>query len=117
MTDGEIGYRIEIHSELIDEIRRISSCYTSEDLRKNIKYIMEQYIYSNTEYCVNVASFTRMRILNTYNELCGDTAEHISKWVTIYDESIEEVVSLLKTDSLPRFYRTKEYRIFVSCDD
>ena len=129
----------------MDKIRRVSSNVNDiNDLRKAIKYIMEQYIYSGSEYSVNISSFTRLNILNAYNELEGggklvvemeiidveseesttnadpeidfiaeQNMELIKKYVVIFDKAMDEIINLLKTDTLQRFYMTKEYKTML----
>ena len=42
--------------------------------------------------------------------------EMILRYVTIFDRSLEEIIGLLKLDSLSRFYRSKEYKIMTQKD-
>ena len=55
--------------------------------------------------------------MNKYNELVqvvNDKDDNIKKWICIFDIAIQEIVGLIKTDSLARFYKTNEYKIFAS---
>ena len=145
MTEEEAGFLVSIDLGRMDKIRRVNSNVNDvTDLRKTVQYIMEQYIYNGSEYSVNISSFTRLNILNSYNELEGGgklvaeiemvdfeseesvdandpeidfmdehDRELMRRYVVIFDKAMEEIINLLKSDSLQRFYLTKEYKTMM----
>ncbi len=65
-----VGFLFPISQERLTKVRRRNSnIYGINDLKDNIRYIMEQYMYNGAEYGVNVSSFTRMTALNEYDQL------------------------------------------------
>ena len=145
LSEQEIGFMISIDMGRMDKIRRMNSNVNDiTDLRKTVKYMMEQYIYSGSEYSVNISSFTRLGILNTYNDLEGGgklvvememidveseesittadpdidfmdehNVELMKRYIVIFDKAMEEIINLLKSDTLQRFYVTKEYKTML----
>ena len=149
MTEEEVGVMFPISSERINKLRRRQSIVKGmDDLRKSIRFVMEHYMYHGAEFAINVSSFTRMTVLNSYDQLGlrdsnGDSATASLKpsldvysdsetgrssnasqpntnesimYIKIFDQSLEEIIGLLKLDSLSRFYRSKEYKIMTQKD-
>ena len=134
---------VDIAGDRIKKVRRRDShIYGMEQLKENMKYVMEQYIYNDAEYMVNISSLHRMKILNSYNALIqikvekleDDTTEIVyanveimtgaknvnneekqltKQLLMIFDDAIKEISGLMKTDSLARFYRSKEYKVMI----
>eukprot|EP01084_Bolivina_argentea_P087681 158353_1 len=124
---SDAGITISIDLSRINKIRtnegHIDNIY---ELKKRVRYITEQYICSGSEYCINIASTTKMKILrnsqtlteknNTENDIeltSVNNIELIKEYVTIFDRALEEILSLLKSDSLMRFYRSRAYQNFA----
>ena len=115
---------MDICVEKMDKVRRRDSyVYGMDDLVDNVKYLVTQYIYQNSEYSVNISSFTRMGILNKFNDFSKSRKDSISssvrenivsELITIFHEALQQTISLLKTDSFARFYRTNEYKLMIS---
>merc|ERR1712228_961076 len=136
-----IGFIVTMPIDRINKLKRdnieIDSIYK---LKNNIKYIMMQYILLGAEHCVNIASFTRFRIINAFDKLetmtprnttsedtvvYNENAENreecniqylVQKYLMMFDEAMNEVIDLLKTDPLTRFYRSKQYQMLLKDD-
>ena len=92
--------------------------YQMEDLNVHVTYLMEEYIYENSEHCVNISSGTRMEILNAFKSrspsLSSESESMVVDLITLFDEALRETVALLQADSLNRFYRTRTYKLMMS---
>ena len=107
---------------------------------------MGKYILDAADNRVNISSYVKLKILGVYHELygngriqtigtietIGDTLQtesmeqfesplsqnepQITKYITIFDAAMDEIMTLMRTDSLKRFYRTIEYRTMTKDD-
>ena len=50
-------------------VKRTESVMNLMELKKKLKYIMDQYIYVDGEYCVNISALTRKRLIREYEGL------------------------------------------------
>ena len=122
IDEHQIGVNIRIVEDRIDKVqRRESKVYGIGLLKQDVEYIMDQYIYQGSEYCVNISSFTRLNLTNTFHDLKNGKMNqqnteksNVVQYVTLFDKALENIINLMKTDSLWRFYRTKEYKMMVS---
>ena len=197
----DIGTMMDIDFHRMDRTKRSKSIiYSMDELKDNIRYIMNQYIYSDAEFCVNISAHSRRDIIDSYEGLLeisrsgitepaelemidvnvppvntldhghtnikgipiGDTspqisvsvtdrafksiagipvnrvesleieasmgshtrtpntpdpeikivykhAERIQDYIRIFDRSMNEIIQLMRKDSLTRFYMTEEY--------
>eukprot|EP01084_Bolivina_argentea_P266445 451933_1 len=139
IEEKDVGIMFPIDFHRIDTLtRKDSYIYTFEEMKKNIEYIISQYIYMDAPYSINISSNMRNELKNSYCQLHNakvDTievkqweqiwdnetkanrvekkSELIKKYMKIFDESMEEIIALMTHDSLTRFYSTKEYQAFV----
>ena len=128
-----IGWNIDIAIEKISKHNHDHDSYGILELQIDIRYIMEKYILQTANYRINISSFVKLKILNLYHGLYGDDKiqqdqspissssdqceldrDRIIQYICIFDEALERVEMLLKTDSLPRFYQTDEYLTMVN---
>ena len=56
----------------------------------------------------NLDMFTGARIYVNEEE-----KELMCRYLVIFDDALKEISALLKTDSLARFYRSKEYQVMI----
>eukprot|EP01083_Nonionella_stella_P067055 177098_1 len=123
---GNIGVTIAIDFHRMERLRRKeSSIHTVEEMKTNIEYIVQQYVLMEGEYTVNISSTTRNRLMCEYERLehdyvsdgTGLQAEKekaiVREYIGIFDESMEEIISLMRGDSLTRFYQTAEYKMLI----
>ncbi len=96
-----------------------------------IKHIMDQYIYEESEYCINISSEQRYKLITSYKKLensninkieqdieaepilmeeRGDDKKIIIQYISMFDGAMDTIISLIKMDSLQRFYETKQYQ-------
>lgn len=148
-----IGYTIEMPKVRLDVIKRDNLVDIDNifELKNAIKYIIKQYIRLGAEYCVNIASFTRFRLLTDFDELeamtprentsdavtrnmyiltggepeiedekqSAETLEECNirylthKYLTICDEAMNEIMDLIKSDPLTRFYHSESYKMLL----
>ena len=124
-VEHSVGMMIKIYPVKNNKCKISASYdYGINDFIDNIEYLVERYIRQNAEYCVNICSFTRMSILNKFNDfqqlrqktvsLMESESDTILMLITIFDEALQEIISLLKADSLSRFYQTKEYKLMIT---
>ncbi len=118
----DVGLMFSIDFHRIDNFRRKDSyIYTMDEMKQNIEYIMKQYIDMNGEYCINISYDMRCTLQEEYqalNDWMNDQSDKdiqliIKKYMKIFDESMDEIISLMKHDSLMRFYSSVEYEIMT----
>ena len=138
LEEGNVGVTIKFNKHQLEKCKRQGSdVYNLSDLRREIKHIIEQYIYEGSERTINISAFTRMTILKRAEELKKEIVmvghkdtlgmkmtkgsediksdgELFRKYVFTFDNAMEEVISLLKTDSLTRFQHSKEYDVMMA---
>ena len=119
--------------QIMNKMKKKKNIYDISDLEQDVKYIMDQYICDGAEDRVNLSSSTRLEILSKYHSLNGQqdkelpemvdtpsdsrTAEPFKElfgqYVTLFDNGLEEVATLMRSDSLIRFYLTQEYKNMI----
>ena len=145
----DIGVTIDIEQSLIQTYR--SQINDIADLKKSLKYIMNQYIEYGSEFCINISAATRSRIQSDFYQCLqspvptpSDTSLHVTslssnqtaaaqspsgsscfggylcsesqtsktpiQYISIFDQAMKEIISLIQNDSLPRFARTAAYK-------
>eukprot|EP01083_Nonionella_stella_P017886 50081_1 len=142
----DIGFMVSFDSQSMRSIRRADSTINDvNDLRKTVRYFIEQYIESSGQYCINLSAQNRVGMMQAYHQLEGGgklvveaaidiiydgedsqcEADHQTsnsidfgkindlelnkQYIVLFDDAMREIVFLLKSDSLRRFYQTDEY--------
>eukprot|EP01084_Bolivina_argentea_P292317 502507_1 len=118
ISEDDVGLLVPVASERIQKIKR-KQCQVKgiNDLKENIKYIVDEYIYQGAEHCINISSFTRIAVLKTYNGLeQQNITDHVAdvidrnlhaftgrtgvneedkeltlQYVTIFDKALDEI--------------------------
>ena len=92
-----VGKRVSISEAVRNKVRRKdSTVYGSDRLKENADYIMTQYIFYESENCVNISSSTRKEIINTFHELWQDESKDVLEWVLLFDGAFKQILGLLK---------------------
>ena len=105
----EVGIFMEMDYGIVR--RQGSVVYNIDDLKKNFRHIRDQYIITSGEYCVNISAMTRLQSINT---LESNTNMELSDMIQIFDLAIREILALMTTDSMQRFYQTPEYKVMAN---
>lgn len=145
LQQDDIGISIQFNEHYLEKWKRTGSqIYNLQDLKREVLYIIEQYIYDDSVKTVNISSFTRMAILNGVYKLKRDSTaatngsiqpvtdcespsvdfqdefdsvgneELFKKYVGLFDKAMKEVIKLLRLDSMTRFRNSKEYQILIT---
>eukprot|EP01083_Nonionella_stella_P136535 415497_1 len=125
-----VGFVIEIPTKILKKVRRKNAkIHTLQQLKDNMRYIMEEYIFRHAEHCINLASATRKHIMTEFGALekveTKDNVEDLvernlaaftgttevkkedkelsMKYACLMDSAISEISGLMQKDSLVRF--------------
>ena len=120
--------------------REDGSIQNVQEMKDSYKHIMSMYIDQKSKYGVNISAIIKRDINARYNEMMerrlsyisltpittGSSVELISKqnimedeiktkeyvrdYINLFDDAMEGIITLLRLDSLSRFYDTKEYK-------
>lgn len=132
LDESDVGVMIDMNSDRIQNLRR-ESCRVSStvELKKNLQHIVNQYIYNDSKYSINISSRTRQKILSSFtrvkNEVHNvpkfdwmDTSNiyksytaHASRTVT---DSIDDEQSKLEMGSPNKQNGDKVYRMHAISD-
>ena len=141
-----INIKIE-ESIIAELRRKDSQIRNVMEMKKAIEHIMTQYIDQKSKYGVNISAIIRKDINEKHDDLTqrrttyvaltpidsGSSLEIASKhdimederrraqfvkdFITMFDDALEGVITLLRLDSLSRFYDTKEYKTWSYARD
>lgn len=151
LSECDAGYWVNFDANRLAKTRRDDLEIESlEDLRANIKYMVDHYIeMCGTDYSINISSSMRLDIIQSFRdweglasdgklvaevpisvdtpdtehvpdafpatdptlnaELSGEYQE-VRMYTTLLDSAMKEVMRLMKSDSMPRFTRTADYK-------
>ena len=107
----EVGLFMEMDYGIVR--RQDSSVYNVEDLNKNLRHITEQYIMQSGEFCVNISAMTKLQCINALQKNNTNTKD-VGEMIEVFDAALKEVLALMKTDSIARFYNTQEYKVMIT---
>eukprot|EP01083_Nonionella_stella_P014209 39945_1 len=115
----DIGVVIAIDFHRVQNLRRNDSHIRNvKEMKRNTEYIVQQYVVYYGEYTVNVSAKTRDTLIAEYERLRQENAdkeemdkEIVKEYIGIFDESMDEIIALMRGDSLTRFYETAEYKM------
>eukprot|EP01083_Nonionella_stella_P020393 56537_1 len=125
ITEQDIGAMIAMDFHRVNRLKRKDSCiYSVDDMKTNIEYIVRNYIEMNGAYSINVSFEMREKFQNNYQqlqkhdsdkntEMDDNDREVVKKYIAIFDECMDEIIDLMRGDSLVRFYQTEEYKRLV----
>lgn len=66
-----VGAMIQIDLQRIANFRRKDShIYNKAEMKKNLRYVVQQYIEENGEFCINISSELRRTTLTAWDDLC-----------------------------------------------
>ena len=158
--EADIGVMMNMDFGSMKGLRRMDSyIFNIDELKNNLQHIMDQYIFDEGEFCVNISATTRSKLIRAYEsldddmnkrielemidvvpsetgdgssispsdanlqvasvydaarrvskemEMCKDK-EVIKNHLIIFDDAMDEIITLMRKDSLMRFYGTLEY--------
>ena len=72
IEEEEVGVMITIDMNRMKQLRIQKDdpyVFSIEELRKDLKYIMDQYILYEGKFCVNVSAMTRQKLIEAYEDL------------------------------------------------
>eukprot|EP01083_Nonionella_stella_P175253 609835_1 len=146
ISEDNGGLMIKMPSARIKKVRRKNSVMLDmDDLKRNIEYILNQYVVYTAEHQINLSSKTQSEIMIKWKELNQNKAadaydaeelmykdtkgtfrevnqisanelELAIKYIKIFDEAMSEIYALIETDPLRRFFHTEEGAAFIADD-
>eukprot|EP01083_Nonionella_stella_P276205 938367_1 len=128
ISEQDVGVMIAIDFHRMDGLKRKDSCiYTVDEMKLSIEHIVTHYVVMGGEYPINISFQMREQLQSDYHKLQqrntdsedsgsmtqNDTAAVVKQYMSIFDECMEEIIDLMRYDSLVRFYQTEEYKRLV----
>eukprot|EP01083_Nonionella_stella_P002650 7583_1 len=102
VSEDEIGYVIPFQWKNMDQIIRRGTMNDVNDLRHTVRHIMDQYIASESHYCVNLSAPIRNQILVAYANLEGG-GKLVVEAEIVYEEEDDTCVTGQTEETESRF--------------
>ena len=82
MDEDDIGIMMDIDMTRMGEQLKLQRSdtvmFNMEDLKKDLQHVMDQYIYNEGEFCVNISALTRRKLIRAWRRLDRDNDDNMN---------------------------------------